>query len=158
MTLRSAVLSLILIPGCSGPVGNGSEAASTPGSGDPAPSAVGGRLAPPAALECDRNRLTSFSGTVADYERSDERIALTVETDAGTVEEFVLTFDRAVGPWSHFLLRGEPYPRGEWDRIEEAPSRLHPDLGIIVWVCRGDPDPVFDWRPGESGHEMPRAT
>jgi len=108
-----------------------------------------GRLAPPDNLGCPRDRLTAFEGKVLSYSRGAETIRLEVRTDEATTERFALGFAKAEGPAARMLLRGRPFREADWKTIESRPGRLRPGMRVIVWVCEGEPRPMFDWRPGE---------
>ncbi|MBC7931873.1 MAG: hypothetical protein H7Z38_15035 [Rubrivivax sp.] len=108
-----------------------------------------GRIAPPAALTCDRDRLTSFTGVVRRYSRAPGVIALRVRTDEETTEHFTLRFPRREGASKHFLLNGEPFAKGDWKKIESKAGRLKPRMRVTVWVCSDETVPVVDWRAGE---------
>jgi hypothetical protein len=112
--------------------------------------AVGGqRLAPPAALKCPRNNLTSFTGRVIAYQRTNTRIHLRVRTDEETTESFTLRFANNDDPIKWFLLRGGEFKQSDWKSIESSRGRLRKSMRITVWVCDDGSKPVFDWRPPE---------
>jgi len=123
--------------------------------------AAAGRLAPPASLDCPRDRLTAFSGKVLAYRRGAETINLRLRTDEETTEAFTLKFPKTDGPESRLLLRGETFRPEDWGKIEKKPGYLRDGMRVIVWVCEGESRPVFDWRPGEetenpAGPPLPR--
>lgn len=104
-----------------------------------------GRLMPPAALHCDRNDLTSYTGTVSHYSRSDEFIRLTLATDADTTEKFALRYSDTA-----MLIDGVPFTQADWGRIEAATGELRAGVRLTVWVCRDGKTPaVLDWRPAQ---------
>lgn len=110
-------------------------------------SAPGARLAPPAAIACERNRLTSYSGRVTAVRRGTEGDTVTIETDWGSVESFTVAV--AGQPEPAYLLGGKPMRAEDWPAVLNDAGEPQPDLGAIAWVC-GDPPEytVIDWRPG----------
>ena len=107
------------------------------------------RVAPPTALGCDRNHLTSFIGKVISYRRQPQKLSLRVRTDDATTESFVLEFDKVEEATRHFLLRAETFKASDWSAIEVSSGKLRPGMRVIVWVCDDGSKPVFDWRPPE---------
>lgn len=99
-----------------------------------------GRLAPPAAVKCDRNDLTSYAGLVTAFERGKDRVTVTIATSAGTTET-------VSAPHAGFLIEGQPFTPADWKRIEEREGVLLPKTSLIAWVC-ADGTVVLDWRPG----------
>ncbi|HEX2831898.1 MAG TPA: rhodanese-like domain-containing protein [Thermoanaerobaculia bacterium] len=108
------------------------------------PVASGGRFAPPEAVTCDRNKLTSYVGTVRDYVRGNEQTTLTIDTTAATTEHVTI---RRNDPSRAFLIFGEPFTDPDWKRIEAKPGQLLPDMSAVAWVCE-DGTVIIDWRPG----------
>lgn len=100
---------------------------------EPAPASAG-RLAPPEAVKCDRNELTSFAGKVTQYVREKEQITLTMHTSAETVETIVVPGAAA------FLIEGNAFTEADWKRIPEG-------TGAVAWVCKNGSS-IVDWRPG----------
>jgi rhodanese-related sulfurtransferase len=101
----------------------------------PAPaSASAGRLAPPDAVKCDRNQLTSYAGKVTRIVRKKGEIRLTMHTSADTVETVVVRSS------SSFLIEGKAFASADWKRIPEGTS-------AIAWVCKNGAS-LVDWRPG----------
>jgi hypothetical protein len=114
---------------------------------DSAARPASGRLAPPPVLQCDRNQLTSYSGTVTSYERTDEQTRIEITTDWGSVESFTLPHADGLVE-QRFLLWGEPFQSTDWSQIESAPGQLIENTQAIVWVCEHPAiTPVVDWRP-----------
>lgn len=111
-----------------------------------APAPAAGRLAPPAAVTCDRNQLTSYAGRVTAYARSEGRTTLTIATDAGTVENVVLEHSGSDDPSAAFLLHGAAFGRDDWKRIEKSRGLLHESMRAIAWVCTNG-NTIIDWRP-----------
>jgi hypothetical protein len=107
------------------------------------------RVAPPAALKCSRDHLTSFTGRILQYKRVPGRIKLRVRTDEATTEDFTLSFPRAGDGSRHFMMRGGAFKPEDWKRIEASHGRLRPGMRAIVWVCDDGSTPVVDWRPPE---------
>ena len=103
-----------------------------------------GRLAPPAAVPCDRDHLTVYAGKASRYVRRPEAIELTIETDWATTE------DVKVQGMQHFLLNGKPFTSGDWSRIESAHGVLRPDLQVNAWVCEGGAVTI-DWNTDAVG-------
>ena len=46
-----------------------------------------GRLRPPEGVGCDRNELTSYTGVVTKFTRSETHVTLTIRTDEATTEQ-----------------------------------------------------------------------
>jgi hypothetical protein len=109
----------------------------------------GGRIRPPDALNCSRNDLTSFTGRVLSYSRSNSRLFIRVRTDEQTTENFTLNYRQKDGPARWFLLRAEPFKAGDWKLIETRRGRLRSGMRATVWVCQTNPKPVIDWQPPE---------
>ena len=105
-----------------------------------------GRLAPPAAVPCDRNQLTSYEGRVRTYERDREKTLLVLETTHGTVERVTLRHSASGTPLKWYLIAGTPATEADWNRIETTPGKLHDGMGAIAWVCE-DGTTLIDWRP-----------
>jgi hypothetical protein len=80
----------------------------------------GQRYAPPAAVECNRNDLTSYIGKVIRYHRDGGRIRITVRTDEETEET------AAFAPADKKLIDGEPMNEAigsRWKRAREGSGR-----------------------------------
>lgn len=112
-----------------------------------APPARGGRLAPPAGVACDRNKLTSYAGTVASYRRRNGKTTLVIHTSAGTIETVVLKHPGSSDPSRWYLIGGVPFTAADWNRIERRKGVLKPNMSAVAWVCTDGPA-VVDWRPG----------
>lgn len=106
------------------------------------PAASRGRLAPPAAVRCNRNELTSYTGKVSKYRRKSSKTTLVIQTSAGTVESITIT-----DPIRSYLVNGTPFTAADWNRIELRKGALRPGMSAIAWVCSGGKT-VVDWRPG----------
>jgi hypothetical protein len=113
----------------------------------PQPPAGGQRVAPPAALTCDRNHLTSFMGRVLLYQRKPNQIVLRMRTDEATTERFTITSPKGEPLEKFLLLRGQVFTASDWNGIERAPGKLKSGMRAIVWVCDNAKNPVIDWRP-----------
>lgn len=109
--------------------------------------ASGGRLAPPDAVTCDRNQLTSHSGRIASYKRAKDKTVIVMNTSAGTVETLTLTHAGTDDPSRLFLIDAKPFKAEDWKRIEKKKGELLPDLSAVAWICTGG-DTIIDWRPG----------
>jgi hypothetical protein len=107
-----------------------------------------GRVAPPAALVCDRNQLTSYNGQVARYQRDETATFITIATDWGTNESVTIAHPAPDSARNHFLLNGQGFPANGWQSIETDTGELRAGMRVIVWVCGdGKTQPVIDWRP-----------
>ena len=116
----------------------------------------GGKLAPPAALDCDRNQVTSWTGEVTEYKRSKGSTHIQVDTDFDTVEQITLRHPDSKDPSGQYLLMGEPFGKSDWKEIEARRGTLKPGMRATVWIC--DDNPLFalvDWRPGEGKIGVP---
>jgi hypothetical protein len=113
------------------------------------PTARGQRLRPPDSLQCPRNHLTAFNGTVQSFHRERDQAVIRLHTDEDTTEQFTLRHPTDHDPTAWFLLKGAPFQAADWALIESAPNRLWPGMHAIVWVCDDGTNPVIDWRPSE---------
>ena len=104
----------------------------------------GGRLAPPAALACDRNQLTSFEGVLIRHESKNGMDHVTLETDWGSEERFVV--DTTSEP-PHYLVNGEPAEDDTWQELLPGCDGAGESLRLIAWVCSDPEQVVIDWRP-----------
>jgi len=110
-------------------------------------SAPGARLAPPAEITCERDRLTSYSGRVTAVRRGTDGDVVTIETDWGSVESF--TVAAAGQPEPAYLLGGKPMREEDWPAVLNGAGEPRSVLGVIAWVCGDLPEyTVIDWRPG----------
>ena len=107
----------------------------------PAPRASGGRLAPPEAVTCDRNQLTSHAGRVTSHKRAKGKTVLVMATSAGTTETLTVTHPGTDDPSRFYLLEGQPFKKEDWARAGK------PGVSAVAWVCTDGPT-VIDWRPG----------
>lgn len=107
----------------------------------------GGRLAPPAAITCDRNELTSYTGKVKSYKRQRGKTVLVIDTTADTTERVTLMHKDTDDPSRFYLVDSTPFTSRDWSRIERRKGELHPNMSAIAWVC-SDGQTIIDWRPG----------
>ncbi|HEU4887964.1 MAG TPA: rhodanese-like domain-containing protein [Thermoanaerobaculia bacterium] len=107
----------------------------------------GGRLAPPAAVTCDRNELTSYTGKVKSYKRQRGKTVLVIDTTADTTERVTLVHKDTDDPSRFYLIDSTPFTSRDWSRIERRKGELHPNMSAIAWVCSNGTT-VVDWRPG----------
>ena len=101
------------------------------------------RLAPPVAVSCPRDRLTSYTGRVVSYRHTAVALELVIKTDWDTTERVRLAPLRL----EHLLMRGAPFAAADWARIESSPNRAGPELRATAWVCDDRRPPVIDWQP-----------
>lgn len=109
-----------------------------------------GRMMPPAAVSCDRNQLTSYSGVVTAYQRQQGVTRLSIHTDWDTDESIELHHPGTDDPSHRFLLSGRPFNASDWQHIESAPGILTVGMRATAWVCRDGENPtLIDWQPGD---------
>ncbi|HVF87760.1 MAG TPA: hypothetical protein VM866_09225 [Pyrinomonadaceae bacterium] len=113
-------------------------------------SAQGGRLRPPDSIKCPDNNVTSFTGRILAYSRTDGRIIIRMRTDEATTERFTFRVSDSESAAKGFLLRGDPFKESDWKLVELKKGRLRPKMRATVWVCDDGSTPVVDWRPGEA--------
>ena len=109
-----------------------------------------GRIAPPAAVACDRNHLTLYAGKVVSYRRSPGKTVLVIDTDSATRETVTLRHRGSEDPSRFFLIQGTPFTAKDWNRIEARKGKLLPGMRAFAWVCQ-DGATIVDWRPGSAG-------
>jgi hypothetical protein len=112
-----------------------------------------GRIAPPAGLKCSRDNMTSFTGRVLAYQRSQARVFIRVRTDEATTESFTLRLPKSGNAAGVFLLNGEPFKQRDWSKVELSKGTLRSNMRATVWACYqgNEPKPeVIDWRPPEN--------
>ena len=112
--------------------------------------ARGGRIRPPDGIKCPDNNVTSFTGRILAYSRTDGRIIVRMRTDEETTERFTIRLSDTEGAAKWFLMRGEPFKQSDWKLIESKKGRLRPKMRATVWVCDDGSTPVVDWRPDET--------
>ncbi len=94
-----------------------------------------GRLAPPAAVRCDRNELTSYAGKVSRYRRLLGKTTLAIHTSADTLETITIK-----DPLRSYLINGTPFTASDWNRIELRKGVLRRDMSAVAWVCTSGDD------------------
>lgn len=107
----------------------------------------GGRLAPPEAVKCDRNELTSYAGRARSYRRQKGKTTIVIDTSANTVETVTLRHAGSNDPSRRFLMEGGPFRKADWKRIEKKRGVLRSDVSLVAWVCNNG-DVIVDWKPG----------
>lgn len=110
-----------------------------------------GRLAPPPAITCDRNQLTSWTGEVTGYRRMEDKTWLEISTDEDTVEQ--TTIDHAGQPdaSARYLLWGETFLESNWFDIEQSPGKLIDGIRATAWICLdGATAAIVDWQPRQN--------
>lgn len=113
---------------------------------EPRSANTGIRLMPPESLECDRNHLTSYQGTVTAIDISEAGIQLTIETDWGSKETFSLAESSATDIESRMLWNGQAFTKENWPALQPEQK-----IYAIAWVCEDGVTPtVIDWRPAPS--------
>lgn len=112
-----------------------------------APSQRAERPRQPEAVACPRDSLTAYTGKAAGYQRTPERVQVSIHTDWDTVETVRIDLRPDEDVRVHFLFRGKPYGQRSLDEIEVSPGKLHAGMRITAWVCQNGPQPLFDWRP-----------
>jgi rhodanese-related sulfurtransferase len=110
-------------------------------------SSRGGRLAPPAAVSCDRNELTSHSGKIKSYKRQRGKTVLVMDTSADTTERLTIHHKGSDDPSRFYLIDGTAFTGRDWTRIEKKKGQLRPGMSAIAWVCTSGTT-YIDWRPG----------
>src|SRR5262245_8133355 len=99
------------------------------------------RSAPPAAVGCPRDRLTSYTGRIVSYRRTPAALSLSIRTDWDTTERVRLappTLDR-------LRVAGKPFSTKDWAQVE-ASGKPRPGLRATAWICDEGP-PLIDWQP-----------
>ena len=105
------------------------------------------RLAPPAAVTCPRNNLTSYTGRVTRWARRDGETTLTIATDWETTERVTLTHAGTDDASRSFLLNAKPFQASDWAQIEESKGKLKAGMRATAWVCDDGRQPIVDWQP-----------
>jgi rhodanese-related sulfurtransferase len=117
-----------------------------PNAAVPASATRGGRLAPPAAVSCDRNELTVYVGEVRSYKRQRGKTVLVMHTSSDTVERVTLLHSGSDDPSRFYLIDGTPFTSRDWNRIERRKGELHPEMSAAAWVCTNGVT-IVDWKP-----------
>ena len=109
---------------------------------------AGGRMRAPAAITCDRNQLTSYSGRVSGYRPGTSRTWLQISTDEDTLEALNIEHAGQPDASARYLLRGEAFPAAGLSSIESRPGKLIVGMRAVAWVCLdGKTAPLIDWQP-----------
>ncbi len=103
------------------------------------------RLAPPAALDCDRNHLTSYEGRLLALTPAPDELTVTLVTDWDSEETFT------VPAGAVHLRDGAPMDPAAQAKFLATlkPPTTAPRL--IAWVCAEPPSVTLDWRPAVDG-------
>lgn len=112
-----------------------------------------GRYAPPAAVECARDHLTSYTGRVTAWSRTPDETRLVIDTDWDTRETVTLQHRGDGDARRFFLLDARPFTDADWARIERAAGVLHDGMRATAWVCDAGRQPIVDWQPPLQGQE-----
>jgi hypothetical protein len=111
----------------------------------------GGRLRPPDAVTCPRDRLTLHVGRVLALDRLPDRTILSIVTDDQTIAKVQVTHLDAAGPVAFFLMKGKPFTTADWAAIETS-GKLREGVRAAAWVCDDGRNPLIDWeQPSEQG-------
>ncbi len=105
------------------------------------------RVQPPAGIECGRNQLTAYTGTVTRLTRDGGQTRLEIRTDWDTTEAVVIMHPGAEDASRWFLVRTKPFSPRDWAMIESAPGKLRSGVRATAWVCEGGKNPIVDWSP-----------
>jgi hypothetical protein len=116
-----------------------------------ATSAEGGRLRPPAALACERNQLTSYSGRVSGYKPARESTWIQISTDEDSLEALTIKHPGQADASAHYLLHGQAFHPADRAKIEKRPGKLVAGTRAVAWVCLdGKTAPLIDWQPPQT--------
>lgn len=106
------------------------------------------RLAVPDYVDCERNALTSWSGAVSDYLRTEGGIRLEMATDFGTKERLDLSLADRELLLSRLRLRGRPFKPSDWQLIEDANGNIQQGIRATIWICADQEVlPIINWQP-----------
>ena len=105
------------------------------------------RLAPPPAVTCPRNNLTSYTGRVTRWSRTPGETTLTIATDWETTETVTLKHPDRGDPSRSFLLNAMPFQSNGWTQSEESKNKLKAGMRATAWVCDDGRQPIVDWQP-----------
>jgi hypothetical protein len=117
-----------------------------------------GRIRPPAAVTCNRNNLTAYSGKVVEFSRHPGRVDLTIETDWDTTEKVTLTHSRGSDPARWFLFNGRKFKPSNWKVLDSVQSTYPDGFRATAWVCNDGRKPIIDWQLRIVGVQDPPAT
>ena len=107
-----------------------------------------GRIRPPAASQCDRNQLTSYSGRVSGYKPGAASTWIEISTDEDTIEAVIVPHGGEADASARYLLRGEAFTAKDWPNIEASAGKLVSGMRVVAWVCLdGKTEPLIDWQP-----------
>lgn len=107
-----------------------------------------GRIMPPAALVCDRNQLTSWTGQVTGYRRESGQTWIEIHTDEETVESLTVAHAGKADASAHYLLWAQSFTQEDWQRVEKSSGVLRPGMRATAWICSDGVTPaVIDWQP-----------
>lgn len=104
------------------------------------------RVRPPAAIECGRDHLTAYVGTVVRYQRGADRTSIRIRTDWDTTETVAIRHPGS-DPTRWFLIEGKPFRPTDTGVIEERPGQLRAGMRAAAWVCDDGRNPIIDWKP-----------
>ena len=103
---------------------------------------------PPAAITCDRNQLTSWTGSVSGYGRGSAKSWIEISTDDDTIESTEIDHHDQTDASASFLLWSKTFTAADWARIEQSPGVLIEGIRATAWICLdGQTSPVIDWQP-----------
>jgi hypothetical protein len=105
------------------------------------------RVAPPAAVTCPRNNLTSFTGRVTRWTRTLGETSLTIYTDWDTTETVTLKHAGTDEAIKWFLLNANAFQSSDWAQIEESKGKLKSGMRVTAWMCDDGRQPIVDWQP-----------
>lgn len=152
MNMLSDSLRITLVALCCALIHAGIPSQASPRPAPDTPTQREGRLATPGDLRCSRDNTTSFTGRVLAYSRGRGRAFIRVRTDEQTTEQFTLSYGRRGDPKTLFRLRGEPFRKSDWRKIETRAGRLRPGMRATVWACYAGDDlnaEMINWMPPE---------
>jgi len=108
------------------------------------------RLRPPDAVQCARDHLTAYVGTVIRYQRERDRTSIRIRTDWDTIEDVSIRHPGSdAARW--FLFDGKPFPAADMALIEGRTGQLRAGMRAAAWVCDGGDNPIVDWNPPREG-------
>jgi hypothetical protein len=92
--------------------------------------------------------LTSWTGAISGYRRSENHTWLQVSTDYDTLEQTTIEHEGHLDSTAHYLLWGKHFTENDWTLIENSAGALIEGMRATVWVCGGGvTPPVVDWQP-----------
>jgi hypothetical protein len=108
------------------------------------PAQGGGRVRPPDAVTCPRDRLTVYTGRVLSMDRRRDSTSLVIATDWKTTERVTISHPDGGDPAVSFLMKGKPFAVSDWPAIA-TDGKLRADARASAWVCGDGRNPVIDW-------------